>query len=116
MATKNASAQKHNLKDSMVAAGIIGKKAAGTGKSQVKVDKPAINETNKDVHVQQAISRRVLKYIYPKDCLTAEKRKAYRAKVRAQIEKLEASIGKVKGEARLKAKEELQNYRSLHMA
>lgn len=115
MATNAKDQEKKNGLKKQIGATILNKENAPKINLE-KNSKAEIQKTNEDVHLQQVISRRKLKYIYPKDCKTAEKRKSYRAKVRAQIKNLESAIAKAKGEARIQAKEELTAYKALNLA
>lgn len=63
--------------------------------------------------VQKITLNKELKYVYPKDIFENKaKMKSFRNKVRKAIQKQEASILKLRGEARKSAKSELAAYQN----
>jgi len=65
---------------------------------------------NKATTLQKVVSRRELKYIYPKGMTDPLKRKSFRQKIRNRINRLELQVSKLRGEARKEKKGELAKY------
>jgi len=75
-----------------------------------------ITEANKAATVQKVVTRRELKYQYPKGMTDTLKRKAYRQKVRNTIYKMQRELNKLKGEEKTTKKVELDAFKAQHLS
>ncbi len=84
-------------------------KTAKTDKAQ------KLAKANKAATTQKVVSRRELKYIYPRGMTDPLKRKAYRQKIRNAANKMELAISKLKGEEKRVMKAKLDAHQDKHM-
>lgn len=97
------------------------KKAPKTKASNSPAKAKAKKETKKAAEaslVEEVISKREVKYIYPEDCQDTLSRKTFRQKVRNQLHKLELEMLRIenKNSKEYKAKEkEYREYRSQYV-
>lgn len=111
----------NNLKEETPKAEKKGKKASKTKASNSPAKAKAKKETKKAAEaslVEEVISKREVKYIYPEDCQDTLSRKTFRQKVRNQLHKLELEMLRIenKNSKEYKAKEkEYREYRSQYV-
>ena len=74
--------------------------------------KKKLTKANTAATTQKVVSRRELKYIYPKGMTDTLKRKAFRQKHRDAANKMELAISKLKGQEKKEKKVELDKYRA----
>ena len=110
-----------NLKEETPKAEKKEKKASKTKASNSPAKAKAKKETKKAAEaslVEEVISKREVKYIYPEDCQDTLSRKTFRQKVRNQLHKLELEMLRIenKNSKEYKAKEkEYREYRSQYV-
>ena len=110
-----------NLKEETPKAEKKKKKASKTKASNSPAKAKAKKETKKAAEaslVEEVISKREVKYIYPEDCQDTLSRKTFRQKVRNQLHKLELEMLRIenKNSKEYKAKEkEYREYRSQYV-
>ncbi len=110
-----------NLKEETLKAEKKEKKASKTKASNSPAKAKAKKETKKAAEaslVEEVISKREVKYIYPEDCQDTLSRKTFRQKVRHQLHKLELEMLRIenKNSKEYKAKEkEYREYRSQYV-
>ena len=87
--------------------------------TKAKTAKPAqkrkLAKANTAATTQKVVSRRELKYIYPKGMTDTLKRKAYRQKIRNASNKMKLAMTKLKGEEKRTKKIELDKYLAKHL-
>lgn len=72
--------------------------------------KKEVKRTNKEATTQKVVINRVLKYKYPKGMTDTLARKAYRQKVRNQLERMQANIEKASAKDKADLRKKLAEY------
>lgn len=80
-----------------------------------KAPTKTVRKTTENTATQKVVVHRELKYVYPRGMTDTLKRKAYRAKVRNHLTRLNAQINKAEGKAKAKLEQELKAYEKEHL-
>ena len=92
------------------------KKPAANKTAEVKKQATSpVRETTEKATTQQVIINRELKYKYPEGMTDTLERKAYRAKVRNKIIRLNAQINRAEEKEKAKLAKELATYEKEHL-